>query len=449
MKKGTTTAAARSPQPAGVGGYVNSVQGDYQGDTIFDDQPDINPVPITIRGRQYQFVPYGADNQLPYEVISHVRGNMVTAQCQAFNILACYGQGLRYVEEASGKPTANAEARAFADENDLQSAFLEQATDMQYFYFSVIVVILSRDGKRIVQARHKDAAHIRFEYAPSTKSRKIEHVFYGDWRLGKYDEGAIEAIPLLDIHNPLGDLRSRMQGDHNRKADRGRKFAVACRMATPGMQYYPLPYWFSIFRDKWFDIYRLIGIGKRHMIKNTAAPRVQIEIHNDYWDNVCDMEGIIDEEARVRRKTQEKRNIIDFVTGVENAGKALVSGYYMDPNGKENRMVRINALAQGAAEGGSWSDDMQEAANALCFAFGVHPNLVGATPGKSQMNNSGSDKRELFTLKQATEKPFHDIMARPWRLIAAYNGWQGVRPEVPMLMLTTLDKHTDAEQVTM
>lgn len=49
---------------------------------------------------------------------------------------------------------------------------------------------------------------------------------------------------------------------------------------------------------------------------------------------------------------------------------------------------------------------MSEASNALCFAHGVHPNLVGATPGKSQMNNSGSDKRELFTLKQALEKPW-------------------------------------------
>lgn len=39
------------------------------------------------------------------------------------------------------------------------------------------------------------------------------------------------------------------------------------------------------------------------------------------------------------------------------------------------------------------------------------------------MNNSGSDKRELFTLKQAMEKPFHDIMAKPWHVILHFNGW--------------------------
>ena len=112
-------------------------------------------------------------------------------------------------------------------------------------------------------------------------------------------------------------------------------------------------------------------------------------------------------------------------------------------------MVRVINLNQGKKEGGDWADDMQEAANTLCFAFGVHPNLIGATPGKSQMNNSGSDKRELFTMKQALEKPFHDVMMKPYHVILHYNGWsKNVTVDVPMLMLTTLDENKDAEKVT-
>ena len=235
---------------------------------------------------------------------------------------------------------------------------------------------------------------------------------------------------------------------HN-KPTKDRKFAILSRMATPGYQYYPVPYYSSIFRDSWYDIYRLIGIGKRLMIKNTSAPRVQIEVHEEYWDNVCDNENIEDPVKREERKKQERQNIVDFVCGVENAGKALITGYYIDPNGKENRMVRIvNLNDPSKKEGGNWSDDMQEAANALCFAYGVHPNLVGATPGKSQMNNSGSDKRELFTLKQALEKPYHDVMAKPYHVILHYNGWsERCTVDVPMLMLTTLDENKDAKKV--
>ena len=91
---------------------------------------------------------------------------------------------------------------------------------------------------------------------------------------------------------------------------------------------------------------------------------------------------------------------------------------------------------------------MSEASNALCFSFGVHPNLVGATPGKSQMNNSGSDKRELFILKQSLEKPCHDIMLKPYHVILHYNKWseRNITVDVPMIELTTLDENKDMQK---
>lgn len=426
--------------------------------TVFDDDSlsgKIQDKPITVQGKEYHYVPFGIDDQLPCRIKDRLLANMVTAQCQSFNIMTCYGQGIRFIDREKKKDVDDPDILNFCLRNSLQEVFMEQATDMKFFFFSVTVIILSVDGKKIVQVRNKDSEFCRFEYAPSTKSGRIEHVFYGDWRYGSVDEGAIEVIPLLDYWDPLGDLNVRMgvesdpKTGEKRKPTKDRKFAIVSRMATPGCQYYPLPYYLSIFRDSWFDIYRLIGIGKRYMIKNTSAPRTQIEIHEDYWDSVCDNENIQEEGARAARKEQEKQNIIDFVTGIENAGKALVSGYFIDPNGKENRMVRINVLNDpGKKEGGNWSDDMQEASNALCFAFGVHPNLVGAVPGKSQMNNSGSDKRELFTLKQAIEKPFHDVMCKPYHVILHYNGWnKKATVDVPMITLTTLDENKDSKMV--
>jgi hypothetical protein len=78
----------------------------------------------------------------------------------------------------------------------------------------------------------------------------------------------------------------------------------------------------------------------------------------------------------------------------------------------------------------------------------VHPNLVGATPGKSSMNNSGSDKRELFLLKQATETAFHDVMLEPFRVLIYFNGWnKKVDVDVPMIILTTLDENKETKTV--
>lgn len=450
------------PTGYGASSAGNSVNSEYGGDSaaVFDDEdmPGAQNVrSIVVDRRAYKYVQWGTDDQRPYLVRKQLLSNMVTAQCQQFNIVSCYGQGVRFVDRKDKKDVDDKEILNFCLRNSLQEVFLEQATDMKFYSFSVMVVILSRDGSKIVTVRNKDASYCRFEYGPSTSSGKIEHVFFGDFRLGFFDEAKIEAIPLLDYWDPLGDLLVRMGKEPDPrtgvkgKPTKGRKFAILCRMATPGCQVYPMPYYSSIFRDAWFDIYRLIGIGKRYMIKNTSAPRVQIEVHDDYWDNVCDNENIADEAQRKKRKEQEKQNIIDFVTGIENAGKAMISGYYVDPNGKENRMVRIVPLNDAnKKEGGNWSDDMSEASNALCFAFGIHPNLVGATPGKSQMNNSGSDKRELFTLKQSLEKPCHDVMCKPYHVILHYNGWHDkATVDVPMIMLTTLDENKDAKKVSL
>lgn len=448
------------PQGVGQAVSLDSLSSEYGGNSsdVFDeDDGTVNVKPLTIDGRGYQYVPFGVDDELPHTVRKWILDNMITAQCQAFNITSCYGHGLRFVDRKTKTDVDMPEISDFCLRNSLSECFLEQCTDIKMYNFSVTCIILSRDGRRIVQVRNKEACYCRFEYAPSTRSGRIEHVFFGDFRIGHFNEKKIEVIPLLDYWDPLGDLEIRMgrkpdpaTGLRHNKPTSDRKFAILSRMATPGYQYYPVPFYSSIFRDAWYDIYRLIGIGKRFMIKNTSAPRVQIEVHEEYWDNVCDNEHIEDEAERQIRKEQEKQNIIDFVCGVENAGKALVTGYYIDPNGKENRMVRIQQLNDPSKkEGGNWSDDMQEAANALCFAFGVHPNLVGATPGKSQMNNSGSDKRELFTLKQTLEKPYHDVMTKPYHVILHYNGWADkCTVDVPMLMLTTLDENKDAKKVT-
>jgi len=111
-------------------------------------------------------------------------------------------------------------------------------------------------------------------------------------------------------------------------------------------------------------------------------------------------------------------------------------------------MVHIVDVEQGRKEGGDWADDVQEASNSLCYGDNVHPNLVGATPGKSAMNNSGSDKRELFLLKQAAETAFHDVLLEPFRVMLYYNGWQEKYDvDVPFIVLTTLDENKEKKEV--
>lgn len=412
---------------------------------------------ITCGGTDYEYAPWGDDDMMPQKVIHLVRQNMITSRGMAFDITACYGQGLRFVNRDEKKTdTTDPDIRSFCLSNSIHECFMNQVTSMKYHAFTVTLITLNRDpdvrNLRIQRVSNLDSMYCRFE---KTKDGRIGHVFFGHFHDGRIPDKAV-AYECLDFTNPLGDLRVRLGLAPDpltgllREPTSQRTFAIVSRFPTPGYRYYPLPYYMSIFMDHWYDIYRLIGLGKKYMIQNTSAPRIQIEVHKDYWKSVCKAENITDPVKQAERIIKERQNIIDFVCGPENAGKAIVTHYYVDPNGKENRMVRITNLNEGGKkEGGDWTEDMSEASNVLCFALGVHPNLIGATPGKSQMNNSGSDKRELFTLKQAMEKPFHDIMAKPYHVILHFNGWADrYTVDVPMIELTTLDENKSSKKVT-
>ena len=107
-------------------------------------------------------------------------------------------------------------------------------------------------------------------------------------------------------------------------------------------------------------------------------------------------------------------------------------------------MVRITRI-DNQKEGGDYIEDSEEAANIVSYAMGVHPSLIGSSPGANKSIN-GTEARELFTMKQALERLTRDIMMQPFHLINEFNNWE-LEYDFPDLMLTTLDEKTDAKEV--
>ena len=421
--------------------------------SIFDDDGTTPLVEIEIGKKSYTYIPFGEDNMLPYEIIRRIGESSVMAQNKLFNVLTCYGMGLQYNDVETKLPSKDKEVNLFRMHNSMSRFFLEQITDMKYFFFCVSAIILNKKGDKIVGIRHKEACYCRFT---QSKNGRSEYVLYANWR-NSVNPDNVEVLPLLDELDPLGDLQKRMGLDgQNGKvksrqstepACKERVFAIVTRFPTPGCQYYPVPYYSAIFRDKWYDISRLIAIGKMAKLKNHAAIPYLVEIHNDYWRGIFKEEHITDPEKQKQRKLAEKEKIRSFISGIENSGKLWIAGYYTTPDGKEVKMVRITRIDT-SKDGGDYSDDIAESNNMQCYADNIHPNLVGATPGKSQTNNSGSDKRELFTLKQSIEKAFHDLMGTVHWVVIYFNHWEEkVYIDVPLIMLTTLDENKDAKKV--
>lgn len=403
---------------------------------VFKEDVDIVPVVID---DTLSYVPWGSDNNMPFDILKLIEDDETLSTCQMFNAEVCFGSGLRY-DTCLASAAVKSEVEDFFLDNDIASYYLGVCQDFKHFGFAVSVIILSRDDTKIVRLLRKEACYCRF--APACKDGRITRLLYANWRKCIASRSDIEVIEMLDAAAPWRDLQDRLA-----KNTTCRKFAVVSRIPTPDSTYYPIPYYASLFKGKWYNIKQLIGLAKESKLRNSAPIKYQIEISQKYWESIFRSEGITDRRKQQERIVQEKQSILDFLTGAENSGKAWFSTFYITPDGKEQHDVVINKIDD-SKEGGDWSTDIQEAVNMFCFTMRVHSNLVGSVPGKSQTNNSGSDKRELYTIAQALQKPYHDLLFTVHRIIIRFNGWKGVVPDCPFIQLTTLDEHADAKQVT-
>ena len=418
-------------------------------DSIFDeDDGSSNDRDVILGANIYKIKMWGGDNELPYNIAKFISESSVMSQNKLFNVLTCYGAGIKFVDKETKEQTEDQKIDLFYVQNSIREFFIEQITDMKYYFFSVDVIILNRARTEIVGVRHMESCNCRF-----TKANKgrIENVLVANWRCSSLNADNVQVYPLLDEINPIGDLRIRMGLDadpfsgNKRKKTKECAFAVLSKFPTVGQRYYPFPYYAATFADDWYDIARLIGQGKKMSLKNNNPLRYQVEIHEQYWQAIFRNEKISDPEKQAARIKLEKKNIEAYLSGSKNASKMMISGFSTTPEGNEVHYVKINCIDMTKA-GGDWSDDIAEANNMECYGDNIHPNLVGATPGKSQQNNSGSDKRELFTLKQYLEGAFHDMLMKVYNTIIYINGWNTkIRVDIPIITLTTLDQNKDAK----
>lgn len=228
---------------------------------------------------------------------------------------------------------------------------------------------------------------------------------------------------------------------------RQRVYAVVSRVPKASSTYYPIPAYASIFRSDWYDIKNLIGRAKKAKLKNSAPIKYHLQLAQGYWERAVTREGITDPEEQKKYIAKLKKKMVDFLTGADNSGKVLFSTTFKTADGKEVPEVSVIKISSEEKEGGDYTTDIQEAVNMICFAMRVHSNLVGSVPGKAQTNNSGSDKRELYTIAQTLQKPYHKLMLNVHRLVCRFNNWTNVSPMVGIIQLTTLDQHSDARQI--
>lgn len=122
---------------------------------VFKEEHNIAPIIINDK---MKYIPWGGDNQMPYNIIDLIESDEKMSTCQVFNTEVCYSSGLVYDTELA---TAQVQAQVddFMLDNDLASYFLGVCLDFKHFGFCVSVIILNEDASRIVRIVRKQACY--------------------------------------------------------------------------------------------------------------------------------------------------------------------------------------------------------------------------------------------------------------------------------------------------
>jgi hypothetical protein len=428
---------------------------------FIDDANDrfIEVLPVNSQNKPVRFVPWGSDNNLPVTLLKKAYGNITTASNLDFNSRILFGDSLLVVRksiDSAGKlkyiPVLEKEAPEifdFLEENNFQRIIMEAAADLSMYSDAYVELLLNKDKRnpKIVMMRYKETSFSRLSQM-SEQSGKIEyHGYSAKWGNVTLADDVI-VTPLLDRAAPIFDLKQRLGiipgFDGKKRMTSDKRFVMSIGQPTPGRFYYNKPFWWSIFKSKWYDFACSIPLFKSALIQNEMVLKYHIKINEEFWAKLYRSEKITDAKKQIERRKQFLIQLDEFLTGKDNAGKSFVSHYKYDQvKGFEVQDIMITPV-ESFLKGGEYIEDYEEASNAICYAMGVHPSLQGASPGKAKTIN-GTEARELFIIKQAITKPYRDAIVSPLYAVKAINGWPAdIHFVITNIMLTTLDEGTGA-----
>ena len=417
------------------------------------ETPDAIPLPVNLPQKKYgKVIPWGENNDLPQQIIAKVENSPDLSTGLLFNIQVAFGDGVvacKYDIGADGTKKIvpvydNEEINAFFEENDINGYLIEQLTDLNFFYNVFPEIILDKNDpakRKVVGLTSKEAAFSRWEEMDK-KTGKIKHHFYSaQWaETTNVVESIIVPTPVLDFKRPIPDLLNRIGRGNDGKDEKQYRYIVPVSFPTPGRSYYQKPYWYSIIESGWYDFATAIPEFKKYLIQNGMSIKYMIYLSDDYFPDIFSREGISKVEDQKTRIAKEYADLNKYLTGLQNTGKSMVSFFKDTHDGKKRYKIQIEAI-KNEFKGGEYIEDSSEVSNMIAYTLGVHPSLIGATPGKTS-SMSGTDKRELFIIKQALLKPIRDRILRPLYLVKAINNWdKDIHFAIPNIELTTLDKN--------
>lgn len=426
-------------------------------------------------------VEWGTGNKFPSELREKVNPSVETSSNLLFNILMTFGAGLKpmmMIVDGTDKKFVDIEIYelvmlrmihtennekvkkileadlkefkktkdeiiTFFEDNNIVRYFLEQCTDLHWFY-NVFPELKSNaetgDKRKIVEIRNKEATFSRWSEM-NDRGKIPYHLYSAHWAEGTTKPENIFATPVLDFYNSTADLRERwLEDSKSKKAfdKRNNRWIIPVTFPTPGRNYYARAYWYSMMESGLYDIAIAVPELRKAILKNQTILNFIIYLHEDYFPEIFKREGITTKKAQLARIKKQYAEWESMLKGEENAGKNMVVYKKKGLDDTAEKLLEIVPI-DNKLKSQDYINEGEDISNGIAYAMLIHPSVVGAVPGKNKSIN-GTEARELFIIKQALLEPYRFLMVKPFYTIKAINKWpKNLHFIVPHKELTTLD----------
>ncbi len=428
-------------------------------DIVTDPDDPVVTLPTGDGSKTIDWARRGRNNDLPVRVMKMIFGNVTVGSNVGHKEGIIVGDSVlvyRKRKDTNGRIWNEEvierdcpEIFKFMEENDYEQVRQEIANDLYIFGDSFVQYIFNQeDQPKLVRVKALETTCSRISIIDKQTGKSEWHGYSAEWHKGTPTD--LEVTPLLSRVSPMRDLKERMGmipgTDGKVKLGKERTFVHNLRISSPGRFYYGKPYWWSVFASGWYDFASAIPMYKKSLIKNQMAIKHVVYIKETFWNDLYQQKHIAmnDVEKMASARKEFLKNLEEYLAGEENAGRSFVSHFRYDKlKSFLDKDIIIETLKDEQV-GGEYIEDSEEVSNTICYAMGVHPSIIGASPGKSKSIN-GTEARELYLIEQASMKRFQDLTLAPLYAAKAMNKWPNdIYFSVVNTQLVTLDKGSGA-----
>jgi hypothetical protein len=345
------------------------------------------------------FAKWGKDNLLPQRMLRLVSENHLKPQLLVTERDFLLGSRIslftRIIENKKVilEPVQNPEIEDWMEEVEAHKYIRRAAYNFAYFA-NVFTHIGLSNRRKVELLECFDCTDIRARKRKKGVGRVEAFYLHPDWE--NYRPGEAQTIAAYDPKDPY----------------RFSAFIYHGKDEMPGQTYYDTKAWWGTRR--WTEVSNQIPVFHMSGLKNGYNIKYHIQIPANYFDDFEDPEEA--EEELID-------DLNDFLSGIENPDKALISKYSLDQFNKEIAGWKIEPI-DNKNSGEAYLNLDKQANTAHASGHGIDPSLAGIDTG-SKLGGSGSEKRISYQLHIALRTPQpRQILLEPFnKVIKKIMGW--------------------------